>query len=128
MLGPGPIEERLMPKDIDSAVISKRIRDERKRLSINQVTLANQAKVTPAAICLIESGKRVPTVPVLQRIAGVLNVSIDYLIGQSDRSQVEDMAQNREFQAFYGKFLELSKRDREQILDQMEFLVQRKSG
>ena len=116
-----------MPKDIDSAGISKRILDERKRLSLNQLTLARQAKVTPAAISQIESGKRVPTVPVLQRIAGVLNVSIDYLIGQSDQSQVEDVAQNREFQAFYGKFLELSKSDREQILDQMEFLRQRKS-
>ena len=117
-----------MPKNIDSAGISRRIREERERLSINQVTLARQTNVTPAAICLIENGKRVPTVPVLHRIAGVLNVSIDYLIGQSDQSQVEDVAQNREFQVFYGKFLELSKRDREQILDQMEFLRERKRG
>ncbi len=64
----------------------------------------------------------------LHRVAGVLNVSMDYLIGQSDKSQVEDMAQNSEFLGFYGKFQELSREDRELILDQMEFLRQRKRG
>ena len=53
-------------------------------------------------------------------------MSMDYLTGQCDQSQVTDMAQNSEFQAFYGKFQELSRDDREQILDQMEFLKQRK--
>ncbi len=117
-----------MPEKLDTTVISKRIREERERLSITQAKLAKEAKVTPAAISQIGSGKRIPTVPVLHRVAGVLNVSMDYLIGQSDQSQVEDMAQNREFLAFYGKFQELSRNDREQILDQMEFLRQRKRG
>jgi len=58
--------------------------------------------------------------------SGVLNVSLDYLIGQCDQSQVENMAQNSEFLAFFKKFQELSRADREQILDQMEFLRQRK--
>ena len=115
-----------MPEKLDTTVISKRIREERERLSITQAKLAKEAMVTPAAISQIASGKRVPTVPVLHRVAGVLNVSMDYLIGQSDQSQIEDIAQNSEFQAFYGKFQELSKEDREQILDQMEFLRQRK--
>ncbi len=115
-----------MTEKLDTTVISKRIREERERQSITQAKLAREAKVTPAAISQIESGKRTPNVPVLHRIAGVLNVSMDYLIGQSDKSQVEDMAQNSEFLAFYGKFQELSRDDREQILDQMEFLRQRK--
>ena len=115
-----------MPKKLDSTGISKRIREERARQSITQARLAREAKVTPAAISQIESGKRVPTVPVLHRVAGVLNVSLDYLIGQSHQSQIEDMAQNSEFLAFYRKFQELSKKDKEQISDQMEFLIQRK--
>ncbi len=117
-----------MTKKLDTTVISKRIREERERQSLTQAKLAKEAKVTPAAISQIESGKRTPNVPVLYRVAGVLNVSMDYLIGQSDHSQVEDMAQNSEFQAFYIKFKELTKGDREQILDQMEFLKQRKRG
>ena len=126
--GPDLIEEYFMPKDLDSAVISKRIREERESQSMNQAKLAREAKITPAAISQIENGKRIPSVPILHRIAGVLNLSLDYLIGQSDQSQVEDMAQNSEFLAFYRKFQELSKEDREQILDQMEFLRQRKRG
>jgi len=55
-------------------------------------------------------------------------VSLDYLIGQSDQSQVEDIAQNSEFLGFYENFQALSRGDREQILDQMEFLRQRKRG
>ncbi len=117
-----------MPEKLDTTVISKRIREERERQSITQAKLAKEAKVTPAAISQIESGKRVPSVPVLHRVAGVLNVSMDYLIGQSDQSQVEDMAQNSEFLAFYEEFQELSKEGREQILDQIEFLRQRKRG
>ena len=117
-----------MPEKLDTTVISKRIREERERLSITQAKLAKEAKVTPAAISQIASGKRIPTVPVLHRVAGVLNVSMDYLIGQSDQSQVEDMAQNSEFMDFYMKFQELSRNDREQILDQIEFLRQRRRG
>ncbi len=115
-----------MTEKLDTTVISKRIREERLRQSITQAQLAKEAKVTPAAISQIESGKRTPNVPVLYRIAGVLNVSMDYLIGQSGQSKIADMAQNSEFLAFYKKFQELSKDDREQILDQMEFLRQRK--
>ena len=55
-------------------------------------------------------------------------MSLDYLIGQSDQSQVEDIAQNSEFLGFYENFQALSRGDREQILDQMEFLRQRKRG
>ena len=114
-----------MPEKLDTTVISKRIREERERLSITQAKLAKEAKVTPAAISQIANGKRIPTVPVLHRVAGVLNVSMDYLIGQSDQSQIADMAQNSEFLAFYRKFQELSKEDREQLLDQIDFLRQR---
>ena len=115
-----------MPEKLDTTVISKRIREERERQSITQAKLAKEAKVTPAAISQIESSKRIPSIPVLHRVAGVLNLSLDYLIGQSDQSKIADMAQNSEFLAFYSKFQELSKEDREQILDQMEFLKQRK--
>ncbi len=115
-----------MAKKLDSAGISKRIREERARQSITQARLAKEAKVTPAAISQTDNGKLIPTVPVLHRVAGVLNVSLDYLIGQSDQSQIEDMAQNREFLNFYRRFQELSKEDREQIEDQVMFLRQRK--
>ena len=107
---------------IDKEKLRERIGSKRKELGITQAELASRAGVTPAAISQIESGARIPMLPVLQQIAKALVVSLDYLAGQSDSTDVSSPAKGNEAQAFFREFQQLSMRDQELIKKNIEFL------
>ncbi len=111
-----------MPNRIDEEVLRKRITEKRESKGINQAELAEKARVTPAAISQIENGHRVPTIPVLHRIADVLEVSLDYLIGKTDKSELEDLLQHEDFKAFFRGFESLDAEDKKMIERHIEFL------
>jgi len=69
-----------------ATVIGQGVRERRKRLGLSQTTLAARAATTPHAVVSIEGGKRVPTIPVLMRIAGVLDLTLDDLCYQPDNA------------------------------------------
>lgn len=75
-------------------IIKKRITDLLVEKGMNQSELADQAGVTRAAISQIVAGKRVPTLPVLRKLAKVLSVSIDFLTGASSEADVESVIKN----------------------------------
>ena len=100
-------------KLLKKEIIKNRIHKERIKQGLTQAQLAKQSGVTPAAICQIEKGERTPTIPVLYRIAQILQVSLDYLAGQKDSIELKDALQNRDFAVFYRKYKDLSKEDKE---------------
>lgn len=71
-------------------------------LNIKQNELAQKSQVTEATISNYISGKQLPKLGVVERIADTLNVSVDYLLGKSDirnysdikRLNVQDFAVN----------------------------------
>ena len=107
---------------VDKELLKKRIVEARQKKGINQAQLAAQAGVTPAAISQIENGLRVPSIPVFQKIANVLEVSMDYLTGKTDQVEIEDLLQQEEPRAFFRKFQALDSEDRNTILKHIEFL------
>lgn len=111
-----------MAKPLDKTTLKKRISEARNRKGLNQAQLAESAGVTPAAISQIENGLRVPTLPVLHRIANVLGVSLDYLAGKSDEIELEDMLQQDEVKKFFRGFQSLDPDDQQTILKNIEFL------
>ena len=111
-----------MPMGFDREVLRKRITEARGNHGLSQAELAVEAGVTPAAISQIENGHRVPTIPVLHRIADVLGVSLDFLIGKTDKSEIEDMLQHEEFKTFFRGFESLDETDKEFIKKNIEFL------
>ncbi len=102
-------------KSLNKNIIRKRISEAREKKGLTQAQLAEEAKVTPAAICQIEKGDRIPTIPVLHRIANVLRVSLDYLAGQKDSIEFKDILQNRELKTFFRKYSKLSEDDKQFI-------------
>ena len=117
-----------MPRDFDREILRKRITETRETQGMNQAELAEKAGVTPAAISQIEKGTRVPTIPVLQRIANVLGVSLDYLIGKTDSSELQDMLQHDDFVTFFRGFESLESGDKEIIKKHIEFLKSQYEG
>ncbi len=59
----------------------ERLVEARKRKNLSQKKLAELLEVTPTSLNYWEKGKREPTVAMIKRISGILNVSADYLIG-----------------------------------------------
>ena len=111
-----------MPKIFDKEVLRQKIHETRIRKEMNQSQLAEKAGITPAAVSQIEKGLRVPTTPVLHKIAGVLEVSLDYLTGKTDDSRIQDMMQNDDVMTFFRGYQSLDPDDRDTILKNIEFL------
>ena len=111
-----------MTKSAKDKVASKRIRSVREQKGLTQAQLAAQASITPAAICQIEGGDRVPSTPILRRIASVLNVSIDYLLGASDEVKIQDLLEDEGEQKCFRGYQTLSAQDQRLIQRQIEFL------
>ena len=69
-----------MTKNIDYALLGKRIKNRRNELNITQEKLGELCELSTAHIGHIERGTRILSVDVLFRISQALDVSIDYLL------------------------------------------------
>lgn len=74
--------------------IGERIAKVRKELNLNQRELCKMADITEVSLSRYENGSRMPKAEVLARLAEVLNVSTDYLIGITDEKNTELQALN----------------------------------
>ncbi len=111
-----------MLKKFNNEILRKRISEIRTQKGMNQARLAEKAGITPAAISQIENGDRTPSIPVLHRIANVLEVSLDYLTGKTDTSELQDLLQQEDIQTFYRGFQSLDSDDQQIILKNIKFL------
>lgn len=67
-----------------SEIFKDRLRAARDLRGLNQTELAGRAKLPPSSIAHFEGGSRKPSFDNLKRLAGVLDVSTDYLLGRTD--------------------------------------------
>ena len=63
---------------------SNRIKELRINKSLSQEQLADRLGVTKQAISQMERGVRKPSVPMLEALCDIFNVSTDYLLGKED--------------------------------------------
>ena len=64
-------------------IISKRIKEERKTIGLNQSQLADKLGKSTANISGYETGDRLPPIEVLHQLADIFDCSADYLLGRS---------------------------------------------
>ena len=69
-------------------IFAERLLDTIWRQDITQLELAKRTGLTTAAISHYVNGKNRPNSTALLLIADALNVSIDYLLGRTNKSQV----------------------------------------
>lgn len=111
---------------LDLATLTERIRKKMEELKVNQAQLAKLARITPGALSQILAKERTPSSEVLVKLARALNVSVDYLVGKADDTNLSDLLQNEETQLLFRDLSSLSQSDKEKIIEMMEFLKQRK--
>ncbi len=68
-------------------LIGSRISQRRKELSFTQNYLADSLYVTHQAVSKWENGKSLPTIDILFELTKLLNISIDYLLDDTDISE-----------------------------------------
>lgn len=75
---------------------SERLKNLRKKVGLTQVDVAGKLGISQQAYASWERGVKKPTQENLVKISQVLNVSIDYLVGNSDEGVKEDELDNVE--------------------------------
>lgn len=106
--------------------VGKRIKSKREDAGWNQTELAKRAGITPSALSQIESGDRFPSTVVVHKLAKALSTSVDYLLGDKTEEDLSDILQDKKVEVLFRTFKELSKKDREFILRQIDALKPRK--
>ena len=61
-----------------------RLKDQRLAKGLSQKQLAQLLDTTNSSVCDWERGRAEPDVKILQKLSGIFNVSVDYLLGLSD--------------------------------------------
>ena len=90
----------------------KKIRNEK---NITQVRLSIAAEVSQETISAYESGKAMPSVDTLIKIADFLDVSIDYLLGRTDNPLVNTSIKNNDNEII-NIFNKLNKEQKEDVI------------
>lgn len=95
-------------------IISKRIKEERKRLALTQEEVACKAEIGTKFLSSIERNTSKPSLDTFIKIAKALNTSCDNLIKKRDKNFTEKENLNYSIQYLFST---LSKKQQEQIID-----------
>ncbi|NHM27964.1 helix-turn-helix transcriptional regulator [Desulfofundulus sp. TPOSR] len=77
-------------------MFSERLKEARKKKNLLQKELATLLGVSRTTVTSWENGTRVPEFETLRRIADVLEVSVDYLLGRTDDPSPKPLEQKTE--------------------------------
>lgn len=114
-----------MSQDLDSDLVVERIKQKMLEHGMKQATLAKEAGITPAALSQILSKERSPSTSVLVKLANTLDVSVDFLLGRTNTTDIASVLSNTEVLNFYRSFSSLDRNEKNQVMDMVAFLKQR---
>jgi transcriptional regulator with XRE-family HTH domain len=72
-----------------TVIFCERLKELRTAKKLTQDQLAGRLDLTRAAVSSYENGVRTPSYELLTTIAGIFNVSTDYLLGQSSKQYLD---------------------------------------
>ncbi|MBR5439768.1 MAG: helix-turn-helix transcriptional regulator [Clostridia bacterium] len=65
-------------------IFQNRLKEERKSFNLTQREMANKLGITQPSYIRYENGTAEPSLENLVKIADILNISVDYLLGRAD--------------------------------------------
>jgi len=84
-------------------VFCERLKELRNARGITQDQLASRLDLTRAAVSSYENGVRTPSFSLLSRMAGIFNVSTDYLLGHSNTRYIDATSlTDKQIELLYG--------------------------
>lgn len=86
------IEKKVTKRVIFFMKWNKRIRDLREDNDLTQEDLASQLGISKRTLLRYESGVSEPTISVLISLSLLFNVSVDYIIGTKDTTEIDEIS------------------------------------
>jgi transcriptional regulator with XRE-family HTH domain len=108
----------------DVAPITLKIRDLRQARGISQARLAELLEVSPVILSRWELGRSVPRVDAIVKIAELLDVSVDAILGRAT-TQAEPRLRNPKLHSLYKEVDHLSDDDQQALVVLLDSLVKR---
>ncbi len=96
---------------MDSDTIKEKVKNLRELRGFTQLELAKEAKISPAAVSLIEKGDRTPSLIVIRKLAKALKASINELTGNADKTSEEIDVEAQVFFRNFGDIADLDEPD-----------------
>ncbi|PFX49703.1 helix-turn-helix domain-containing protein [Bacillus pseudomycoides] len=103
-------------------ILSIRIKELRKKRKWSQRELGEKVDVSESFISKVESGKKQPSREVTTKIAEVLNVTTDFLLGRSNEEDLNEIL-DAKFKEMKERLANLPESQREMIMKQAENLM-----
>lgn len=106
--------------------LGKKIKAMRKKRGFSQGELAEMVGIATAHLSRLETGRYKPGIEVLKKLGDSLQVSVDYLLSDSDEDFGEVSIQDETFAERIRLLNSLNKKDREAVIHIVDALLSRK--
>lgn len=97
-----------------------RLKELRENLGLSQYAFADRFGVAQSTVGNWESGIREPNFDTIQRLADFFGVSVDYLLGRSEKNPLNEQLKDVDF-ALYGEVKDLTDEDKEDVIEFIRF-------
>jgi transcriptional regulator with XRE-family HTH domain len=106
--------------------LGQRVKARREKLCMNQLELATAARIAQATISRVEAGEvEQLKSDALKRLAEALRVTVDYLVGRTDRLTSDDVVEaDPQAKTIFRGYEKLSRSGQEQVAKFVRFLQQ----
>lgn len=115
--------KRKRSEPVDPLVLAARLKTLMERKGLSQAQLADRADVARSAMNQFLSGERKPSADALVKLADVLVVSADYLLGRTDDTTLADLLQHRNVLELIELFRQLSAADQCRVVEMISLMA-----
>jgi len=103
--------------------LGKRIQEQRKQIGLTQAQLASKIEISHTQLTRYESKNIQPPADVLQRLANVFDVSIDYLVNGNKSDKVEQTLKDAELIKQFKQLDKMPEDEKKSILKVLNALI-----
>jgi transcriptional regulator with XRE-family HTH domain len=103
--------------------LGKRIQELRKQIGLTQAQLASKIEISHTQLTRYESKNIQPPADVLQRLANIFDVSIDYLVNGNKSDKVEQTLKDAELIKQFKQLDKLPEDEKKSILKVLNALI-----
>jgi len=103
--------------------LGKRIQEQRKQIGLTQAQLASKIEISHTQLTRYESKNIQPPADVLQRLANVFDVSIDYLVNGNKSDKVEQTLKDAELIKQFKQHDKMPEDEKKSILKVLNALI-----
>ena len=109
---------------MDNNIIGKRIKKLRENKNLNQLEFSKILNISNTTLSQYEAGNRTPSDEIKEKVADYFNVSVDYLLGRTEKYSIEAEG-SKEKKSYNFDVSNLPEEAIKQIEDYIEFVKQK---